>query len=707
MTVGEPRVLLVSPVRNEARHIEQDAAGLARQTRPPDLWVVVDDESTDGTSEILDRLEGELPWLRVVRTPPGFTVDSGDRNEAGGPDRAFNFGLDHANWREFTHLGKLDGDIVLPPDYLEAMLAHFAAEPELGIVGGGVHERDPAGGEWVLMRTPADHATPQARLYTRECFAAIGGFPPLMGADVITVMRAKMRGFTTRTYFELKLEHLRPMATADGVRRGRMRQGTYQYIVHYGPVWMLLRSFVVALRFHPRGLSGVWFFWGYLKAAFGPTKRVDDPELRRFMHAEQRGRILSVLRRGGPPAAGSRLERALEAARTIEAHAHRSDWIGPDPYEGMNATRLVGPLKRTALGRRVLLQLVKRSPVDLRPLLGIGPTPNAAALAFAVSAYAHGGFLEPAEEERRLQAVVERLLAERAPGFDEPCWGYRFATQSRVFFYDRFEPSTVATTFAAMALLDAHERLGDPRLLEVADGAARFFLRHVPQTEDAPGAYFGYLVGDRSPIHNSNLHACAVMARLSTLLDRPEYREAARAGVEWTLARQRPDGSWPYGERDNLAWVDNFHTGYVLDSLRVCDQAGIHEGIAEAYARGLDYFRRELFLVDGTPKYYANETHPIDGQCVAQAIGTLALAAETEPGCLHDAGRTLDWALKHFRRRDGLFFFQRRRFWTNRIAHLRWVQAPMLVALTQLIAAERTRSGASAASEPAAARARG
>ncbi len=130
-----------------------------------------------------------------------------------------------------------------------------------------------------------------------------------------------------------------------------------------------------------------------------------------------------------------------------------------------------------------------------------------------MSTYARGGFCHPAEEERSCAEAIARLLALRSPQFDEPCWGYQFPTQSRVVFYDRWAPSTVATTFAAIALLDAYERLGDERAAETAAGVADFFMRHVPQTEDAPGAFFGYLVDDRTPIHNSNLHACSVLAR--------------------------------------------------------------------------------------------------------------------------------------------------------------------------------------------------
>ena len=36
---------------------------------------------------------------------------------------------------------------------------------------------------------------------------------------------------------------------------------------------------------------------------------------------------------------------------------------------------------------------------------------------------------------------------------------------------------------------------------------------------------------------------------------------------------QRPDGSWYYGEQENMHWVDNFHTAYVLDCFKYYQKA--------------------------------------------------------------------------------------------------------------------------------------
>lgn len=294
---------------------------------------------------------------------------------------------------------------------------------------------------------------------------------------------------------------------------------------------------------------------------------------------------------------------AVELARSLERWGAERAWRGTDPYEGLNAhRRMVAPLKATPMGRRLLIQAVKHSPADLRPLLGIAPSVSAASIAWVVSAYARCGFLDAEEARGKLTVALGLLDQLRSGYFAEPCWGYHFDFQSRVVHYRRDEPNTIATAFAGCALLDAHERLGDSSLLDGAVQVAEFLMRRVGQTQTDEGAYFGYHPGDSSPIHNSNLLACAVLARASAATEDEKMAQAAAAGLHYSIAHQRPDGSWPYGELANLGWVDNFHTGYVLDALRTCIDSGIGGTDAEnAWHRGVSFYQRTLFLSDGTP----------------------------------------------------------------------------------------------------------
>lgn len=335
----------------------------------------------------------------------------------------------------------------------------------------------------------------------------------------------------------------------------------------------------------------------------------------------------------------------------------------------------------------MLIQLVKRSPLDLRPALGIEPRVDAASLAHVLSAHSRLGATAAGSTGERIAAIAGRLEALRSPACPEPCWGYHFDVETRFFFYPAGGPNTIATAFAGHALLDAHAATGRPELLELAVGAGEFFLRRVGTTTGSGGGFFGYFPGDRTPIHNASALASALLARLAERTGRPDLGEAARLGIGFALHHQRDDGSWPYAEGGVGSWVDNFHTGYVLDALRLSADASRGPEIEAAWRRGLRLYDERLFLADGTPKVKIDSVHPIDGQCAAQAIRTFALAAADDGRWLERAWRSYGFAIARLRRGDGAFAFQRHRLWTNRLPHVRWVQAPMLDALSRLLVA--------------------
>lgn len=290
-------LLVVSPVRNEAEHLERTARALAAQTRPPDRWMIVDDGSSDRTLEIARRLERDLDFVTVLQAPlgPGGRDNLALAREA----RAFNHGLRCAGWRRFAFVGKLDGDVELPPTWFAELLSRFRGEPRLGVAGGRLAER--ARGGWRVIAIPSTHVHGAVKLYRRECLLALGGVPERLAWDTIDETYARMRGYETRSFAQLVARHHRPHASADGVLRGRARHGECAWILHYGALWVALRSLKVA-RSRPRVLSGVAFLYGYARAALRRVERVDDPEFRRFVRRELRGRMLRAGRAKLPAA---------------------------------------------------------------------------------------------------------------------------------------------------------------------------------------------------------------------------------------------------------------------------------------------------------------------------------------------------------------------------------------------------------------------
>jgi biofilm PGA synthesis N-glycosyltransferase PgaC len=281
------RILIISPMRNEAAHVERVARSVAAQTVPPAEWVVVDDGSTDDTAAILRRLEAEIPFLHVhART--GDAEPVADRLAIAAAPRAFNYGLDRARVHDWTHVVKLDGDIELPPDYFERVLERYEEDPEVGMAGGNLIE--PRGGRMVMIPIPPSHVHGAVKCYTRACFDAIGGVQQRLGWDTIDETYARMRGYKTRNYKDIVAVHHRPHGSADGTLRGRARHGECAYIAHFGLVWVTMRSVKIA-RSRPLGISGVAFLYGYLRSGVRRVERVPDPEFRSFARWELRRRM--------------------------------------------------------------------------------------------------------------------------------------------------------------------------------------------------------------------------------------------------------------------------------------------------------------------------------------------------------------------------------------------------------------------------------
>jgi poly-beta-1,6-N-acetyl-D-glucosamine synthase len=291
-------LLLISPVYNEIGHIERVVRAVSAQTRPPTRWIVVDDGSTDGTREVLQRLAGEVPFLDVLTDPPDAPKATPDRLAVALEARAFNRGLAHAGALEpYDYIGKLDGDIEPPPHWYETLLSRMDDDPSLGIAGATLEE--PRGDGLTRLVIPQHHVHGAVKVYRRDCFEAIGGMQERLAWDTIDETYARMHGYRTCTYRDLVGLHLRPAATADGALRGRARHGECAWILHYPPAWVALRSFKMALS-PPVVASGLWFLWGYLRSALRRVPQVEDPAFRRFTRYELRVRVATALRRRSP-----------------------------------------------------------------------------------------------------------------------------------------------------------------------------------------------------------------------------------------------------------------------------------------------------------------------------------------------------------------------------------------------------------------------
>jgi hypothetical protein len=285
--------------------------------------------------------------------------------------------------------------------------------------------------------------------------------------------------------------------------------------------------------------------------------------------------------------------------------------------------------------------------------------------------------------------LMNRLALLRSANYAEACWGYNFDWQSRAFFAPRGTPNVVCTVFAAHAYLDWYERTGSESVLEMATSSCRFLLDRLNRTKDSDGDCFSYTPLDHSRVHNVNLLAAELLARTFTKTGIDEYRDAAERAARFTLTRQRRDGSWLYGEAESQGWIDSFHTGFALVSLKHLIEYLNAGGWKAALDAGYQFYEKRFFLADGAPGYYHDRLNPHDVHSAAQGVITFVEMTDLMPNAKAMASRVVRWTLDRLQDPTGFFYFQRHRFYTIKTSYMRWAQAWMLYALSLYLSRNR------------------
>ena len=374
------------------------------------------------------------------------------------------------------------------------------------------------------------------------------------------------------------------------------------------------------------------------------------------------------------------------AALDLLAYCRARNWAGYDPYDALNSRVFRAlPFLNFRLARLALTQGVKRSPVNLRPLLLVPKTPNPKGVALFLSSVVRLSKSGTIDGRDDIAPLAGKLMALRSPGRPQACWGYNFDWQQRRKLVPQGSPNIICTSFAGNALLDAHERTPDRAWTEAASSAADFILNDLFEREDGGMAFFRYTLVARDKVHNANLLGAAFLCRVGRICGDRKYFEPALEAARFSVSRQNPDGSWAYGEAPAQKWIDNFHTGFNLVALRrIQDYAGTTE-FEPAIRKGLEFFKAHFFREDGAPKYFHDALYPVDIHSAAQSIITLTELADLGPDNIGLARKVLDWTLANLRSARGYFYYQRRPRFTVRTSFMRWSQAWMLLALSTLL----------------------
>jgi hypothetical protein len=378
------------------------------------------------------------------------------------------------------------------------------------------------------------------------------------------------------------------------------------------------------------------------------------------------------------------LEKILNSILKLESYIVSEDYKGYDPYDSLMSPLFKLPvLNSNKLLRFGFQQVYRRIPFNTRKLFGIRKGLNPVTLGLCIQAYTYLSFVIPEKKDFYLSEIdklIEKLTELKSEGFSGICWGYDFDWEARYAKIPASYPTVVATGMITNSLFTNYRLLNNKKSLDLCIDAANFVIKDLYKSYDGEKFCYSYSPGDKQKVFNATMKGARLLSQVySVTKDENLYIEAKKT-IGYVLDNQKENGSWSYAKGDARKWVDNFHTGYVLDALDDFIRFTDSKKYLIHLEKGYGFYEKSFFQDNEIPKYYENKLYPIDATAVAQSVMTLARFGNSEL-----AIKIAEWSIGNLVSSTGYFYFQKNKFYKNKISYMRWVNAWMFTALSYLL----------------------
>ncbi len=284
--------VLMTAAHNEEDFIEGTIRSVLAQTLLPQRWVIVSDNSTDRTDEIVGSYARQHTFIRSLH----ITRAPGRHFSA--KVRALQQGLRLLEGVEYEFIGNVDADISLGPSYFEDLVAHFRKRPDLGLSAGFLYE-DAAGGYRSVTINNVHDVFHGAQLVRRECYEQIDGYAVLTygGEDWYAQTKARMKGWHVESIPKLKIFHNRHTSGGSSPLKNSFRQGRQDYSFGSDPLFEILKC-MRRIPEKPYLGSALARLAGFIWPYICKEPRAVPEDFASFLRREQKERVSQLLNRG-------------------------------------------------------------------------------------------------------------------------------------------------------------------------------------------------------------------------------------------------------------------------------------------------------------------------------------------------------------------------------------------------------------------------
>ncbi|WP_320045057.1 hypothetical protein [uncultured Desulfobacter sp.] len=361
---------------------------------------------------------------------------------------------------------------------------------------------------------------------------------------------------------------------------------------------------------------------------------------------------------------------------------------GYDPYDAQNSYYPISKFRHPV--QFVVTQINKRSPFNLRPLLGIKTNYHTKAMGLFLSGYCN--LFQLTKEEiflGKAELFIDWIQDNISNFCENISWGFDYDYTSRKKKVKKGLPTVVHHSYILQALYKYWKLTESEKTYNLINQSKNFILNDIPLIQFDRGLCFGYHAGAEGCCYNASLHAAECLAIIDKVTNSSDSYDLIEKAVQYVISRQKPSGEWCYSHGKDPSKEKkqiDFHQGFIIECLQSIDTLTgkkMTDLVQPAIQKGLVFYYEKQFDKKGRGLFRYPIKFPVDIHNQAQGIITFSKFAGYDSIFREKAELILMWTIENMQDQKGYFYYQKYRFVINKIPFIRWAQAWMFLAMTE------------------------